>query len=221
MRWAGKPAHCFGCKEAHPSPTLSREGRGHAHPPPARGRERGSPSERISFQGGPVRDPAGLSRKERGHGQHSSVPTSRAPGRRRQARIRQRPRRPGRQGGADRDQQHAARIGRCARGRVHSNPVDAVGQAGRERGRVPGQGLARQHRWPTAQQQLREGRRDRLWHWRSRPRRSTTSTVAPSPRRAATAGRAPRKAPAATDPRRPREAAIPSRATHVRPAHTA
>jgi hypothetical protein len=50
-RWAGKPAHCFGCEEHHPSPTPSREGRGHAHPPPARGREQGSPSERISFQG--------------------------------------------------------------------------------------------------------------------------------------------------------------------------
>src|SRR5574337_989708 len=50
-RWAGKPAHCFGREEHHPSPTPSREGRGHAHPPPARGRERGSPSERISFQG--------------------------------------------------------------------------------------------------------------------------------------------------------------------------
>lgn len=50
-RWAGKPAHCFGCEESHPSPTPSREGRGRAHPPPARGREQGSPSERISFQG--------------------------------------------------------------------------------------------------------------------------------------------------------------------------
>lgn len=50
-RWAGKPAHCFGCEEHHPSPTPSREGRGHAHPPPARRREQGSPSERISFQG--------------------------------------------------------------------------------------------------------------------------------------------------------------------------
>ena len=37
-------------EEPHPSPTPSREGRGRAHPPPARGRERGSPSRRISFQ---------------------------------------------------------------------------------------------------------------------------------------------------------------------------
>jgi len=50
-RWARKLAHCFGCgREPHPSPTSSREGRGRAHPPPARGRERGSPSRRISFQ---------------------------------------------------------------------------------------------------------------------------------------------------------------------------
>ena len=54
--------------------------------------------------------------------------------------------------------------GESARGGVHRDPVDAVGQAGRERRRVPGQGLARQHRRPAAQQQLREGRRDRLRH---------------------------------------------------------
>ncbi len=34
----------------HPFPTPSREGRGRAHPPPARGRERGSPSRRISLK---------------------------------------------------------------------------------------------------------------------------------------------------------------------------
>lgn len=34
MQWAGKPAHCFDCVEY---PTE----RGHAHPPPARGRVRG------------------------------------------------------------------------------------------------------------------------------------------------------------------------------------
>jgi hypothetical protein len=98
------------------------------------------------------------------HGQRSSHPASRAPGRRRQARIRQRPRRQDRQGRADRDQQHPARQRRQPRGGVHRDPVDAVGQAGRERRRVPGQGLARQHRRPGAQQQLREGRRDRLRH---------------------------------------------------------
>jgi hypothetical protein len=39
-RWAGKPAHCFGCVlNIHPQPLPA--GRGHAHPPPARGRERG------------------------------------------------------------------------------------------------------------------------------------------------------------------------------------
>ncbi len=54
--------------------------------------------------------------------------------------------------------------GDSPRGGVHRDPVDAVGQAGRERRRVPGQGLARQHRRPAAQQQLREGRRNRLRH---------------------------------------------------------
>ena len=41
-RWAGKLAHCFGCSDCKRDPTPSREGRGRAHPPPARGRERGS-----------------------------------------------------------------------------------------------------------------------------------------------------------------------------------
>ena len=44
------------------------------------------------------------------------------------------------------------------------DPVDAVGQAGRERRAVPGQGQPRQRRRPGAEQQLREGRRDRLRH---------------------------------------------------------
>ena len=66
---------------------------------------------------------------------------------------------------------------RSARGGGHRDPVDAVGQAGRERRRVPGQGQPRQHRRAGAQQQLREGRRDRLRPGLHLPRRSTTSTA--------------------------------------------
>jgi hypothetical protein len=45
----------------------------------------------------------------------------------------------------------------------HRDPVDAVGQAGRTRRRVPGQGLARQHRRPGAQQQLPGQRRGEVY----------------------------------------------------------
>ena len=66
-------------------------------------------------------------------------------------------------GDADRHQQHPARHRRRARGGGDRDPVDAVGQAGRERGRVPGQGQPRQRRRAAAQQQLREADgRDRL-----------------------------------------------------------
>ncbi len=120
------------------------------------------PSEWRSFLWEPIgaRLPAPLEGVR--HGKRSSHPAQCAPGRWRPARDGQRPRRQGRQGHADRDQQRSARPGRGARGRGHRDPVDAVGQAGRERGAVPGQGLARQHRRPPAQQQLRQGRRDGL-----------------------------------------------------------
>ena len=46
-RWAGKPAHCFGCVRRPPIPHPFPEGRGHAHPPPARGRERESSKQKV------------------------------------------------------------------------------------------------------------------------------------------------------------------------------
>jgi len=46
MRRGDQP--CCSLLEPHPIPTLAREGKGYPHPPPAPGRERGKPSERIA-----------------------------------------------------------------------------------------------------------------------------------------------------------------------------
>ena len=84
-------------------------------------------------------------------------------------------------GTADRHQQRRDGQRRAARGGGHRDPVDLLGQAGRERGRVPRQGQPRQRRRAAAEQQLRERRRrDRLRPRPSPSRRSTTSTAGPS-----------------------------------------
>ena len=146
-------------KTTHP-PTPSLKGRGRAHPPPARGRERG-----VQAEGGSgTAKTRCLARRLLLTKEHIMA----------FVRVEQRNARlaapvrldtvqgrdgPLARGTRRRDLQRPQGLRRAARGGGHVDPVDPVGQAGRERGRVPRQGQPGQRRRPGAEQQLPERRR--------------------------------------------------------------
>ena len=174
-------------KTTHPPPLPLREGAVPTLRPPVGGNEEvqaegGSLSSQDTVSGGS----AFSCNLGAHHGNRPSRATQRASGRPGPARDRRRPRRRRQQGGADRHQQQQARPRREPRGRADRDPVDALGQAGRERGRstwaraatsTSSAGCATTTtRTPTAA---------RSTACPSPARRSTTSTARPRRRRGA------------------------------------